>query len=282
MGRTEQDALRALRNKAVQRAMPDGASYLSLSLADLRVVARDFSISLRELEALALGQDLVPERYVRNFKTFSAADQVRLLSSCAALVGLGGLGGHVLEGLARMGLGMIRAADHDVFEESNLNRQALSSVAALDRPKADLALEQAAAVNPAVEITVMAERLDRAGMDRLLARADVAIDALGGLKDRLALQHAASDAGIPLVTAAVAGQSGYVAVVFPGRPGPAELLGSGAGAEDSLGCPAPVVALAASLQVSEAIKLLMGRIEEGPTQALLFDLADWSFARVTL
>ena len=106
------------------------------------------------------------------------------------------------------------------------------------------------------------------------------MDALGGLASRLALHGAAGQAGLPLVTAAVAGLTGLVATVQPGSMSPYELLGGGGAAEDGLGTPAPAVACAASMQASEALRLLTGR----PPLAgvLLFDLSDGTFQRVRL
>ena len=75
------------------------------------------------MERTALELGICPERYLRNLDAYSLAEQLRLLKSHAALVGLGGLGGYVLELLARAGVGSIRAADGDEFVPSNLNRQ---------------------------------------------------------------------------------------------------------------------------------------------------------------
>ncbi|MFO8113732.1 MAG: ThiF family adenylyltransferase [Desulfosalsimonadaceae bacterium] len=67
-----------------------------------------------------------PSRYSANIPSFGQAGQQKLLRSRAVVVGLGGLGGFVLEQLARIGVGCIVAADHDSFEHVNLNRQLLS------------------------------------------------------------------------------------------------------------------------------------------------------------
>ena len=83
-------------------------------------------------------------------------------------------------------------------------------------------------------------------------------------------------------TAAVAGQSGYVATVLPGAKGPADYLGGGAGAEDTLGTPAPAVATAASIMAGEALNMLCGRGPQLAGKMLVFDLAAMSFETVTL
>lgn len=281
-----------IRELAQPTRLPDGRECAVLPFYAARDLARGLGRSrskggLRgraearvERTALALG--IRPERYLRNFDAYSPEEQLRLLNARAAMVGLGGLGGYVLELLARAGVGGIRAADGDEFAASNLNRQLYATRRSLGGYKAAAAAARMALVNPAVAFEPVARFLDEADMGRFVAGADLCLDALGGLKDRAMLARQASAAGVPLVTAAVAGQSGFVATVLPGALAPAEFLGAGAGAEDSQGTPAPAVAAAASLMAGEALNILCGR---GPALAgkmLLFDLARMSFETVTL
>lgn len=262
----------------------------------LAALARDLNLPLRLVERAALeavpegvpeAVPLVPARYLRNMRTFTPRDQARFLESEVAMPGLGGLGGHLLELLARAGVGRIRAADGDRFEESNLNRQLLSAQATLGRSKARAAVLRAAQANPAVELTVREECLDQEGLAAFIRGADLVLDALGGLAPRADLARAAAREGLPLLTAAVAGTSGYVALVLPGEPGPADFLGVGARtggepAEVLLGTPGPTVALAASLQASQALSFLARGAACLSGRMLLFDLADMTFQTVSL
>lgn len=259
---------------ATHGAFPDGEPGRFLDAAAEAVLAREQGLSLRQVQIAALGLGVCPLRYARNRKAMTLAEQVRLLSSTAALVGLGGLGGGLLENLVRAGVGTIVAADGDVFEETNLNRQLLSDCAAVGVAKAAMAATRAAMVNPAVDFTARAAFCDAAGMAELLAGADVAVDALGGLADRPALARAAGERGIPLVTAAVAGYTVIVATALPHGPSPLALFGAGSGtpAEDVLGCPSPAVMTAAGLQAAEVIRLLAGRPPALAGKALLLDL----------
>jgi len=230
--------------------------------------------------ALSLG--VWPERYLRNFDAYSIEEQLRLLSSRAAMLGLGGLGGYVLELLARAGVGALCAADGDEFVASNLNRQLYATRRSLGGYKAAAAAARLRQVNAAVAFEPVARFLDEADIGRFIDGADLCLDALGGLKDRPALARQAAKAGIPLVTAAVSGQSGLVATVLPGAKSPADFFGAGAGAEDAQGTLAPAVAAAASLMAAEALNILCGR---GPALAgkmLLFDLSRMSFETVVL
>lgn len=76
-------------------------------------------------------------------------DKVDLLKSAKVLVcGVGGVGGYVVEGLARAGVGHIDVLDNDVFSPSNLNRQILATVHTIGRRKTEVAIERIKAINP--------------------------------------------------------------------------------------------------------------------------------------
>jgi molybdopterin-synthase adenylyltransferase len=270
------DIAKAIAAAAEIGSYPDGTPGRFLTATAVAGLARDYGLPGREVERTALLAGVCPLRYARNLQAFSLAEQARLLGATAALIGLGGLGGGLLENLVRSGVGTVRGADGDVFEETNLNRQLLSDMAALGLPKATLAAARAARVNPSVTFTAHNGFLDQAGMLALLDGADVAVDALGGLKDRPALTAAARARGIPLVTGAVAGYTAIVATVLPGACSPVEMLAAGSragvSAEEVLGCPSPAVMAVAALQACEAVRLLAGRPPALAGKALILDL----------
>lgn len=279
-GRTRLCAL--IRSASREERLPDGGVALVLADRDIPAIARQAGASLWEAADAAMELGVVPARYLRNLGAFGLEGQQRLHRSAAAMVGLGGLGGLALESLVRLGVGAVFAADHDIFEDSNCNRQILATALTAGTPKAAAAEERVALVNPLVRLEARRERLDRAGMDSLLSGAGVALDCLGGLAGRADLGEAASQANIPLVTAAVAGWSGYVAVVRPGDPGPAQLMGSGAAAEDSLGTQPPAIYAAAAIMAGEAARLL-GHGECGLAgRVLFFDLLRQTWDTVSL
>ena len=172
------------------------------------------------IEAAALEAGVFPARYLRNMQSIPARDQIRLLNGSIAQIGLGGLGGTLLDLFLRAGVGRIRAADGDRFEESNLNRQALADLKTLSSSKADAARGKADAVNPSVDLEVRDAFLDPDAFPGFVRGCNLAVDALGGLTSRLALHEATAAEDIPLVTGALAGWTGYVAVVCPERPAP--------------------------------------------------------------
>src|SRR5665647_1294012 len=92
-----------------------------LSWSDQIKLVEETGLTLRAVEDKALVQGILPIRYQRNVHAISVEEQYRLFKARVAVVGCGGLGGYVIEELARIGVGSITAWDYDYFEEHNLN-----------------------------------------------------------------------------------------------------------------------------------------------------------------
>ncbi len=215
-------------------------------------------------------------------ESITQAEQISLLSSSIAQVGLGGLGGILLDMFLRGGVGVIRGADGDTFEESNLNRQALATLNSCGTPKVDAAKARVAKINPSIQFEGHTDFLTPQSLPEFLNGADLVVDALGGLEMRLGLQEAAAQANIPLVTGAIAGWTGYVGVVLPGQTGPADIMGRDNSAEEQLGCPAPAVNMVAALMATEVIKILSGHSSELNASIFLIDLKSLTFKKIHL
>nr|WP_287410421.1 HesA/MoeB/ThiF family protein [Pseudodesulfovibrio sp.] len=262
--------------------LPWGETGTIISNEAISMLAQQNTIPGHVVERQALAKSIYPLRYLRNMQSITIKGQQRLLESTVAQVGLGGLGGNLLEQFLRMGIGTIHAADGDHFEESNLNRQELSTLNTLNQSKAYAAIKRAEKVNPSVEFSATEEFLTVNSLPDFLAGADIVIDALGGLETRLHLQQSAAKAEVPLITGALAGWTGYVSVVIPGEIGPADIMGVNNEAEGILGCPAPSVMLIASLMAAETIKILTDTHPTLQGKMLVVDLASSTFETVTL
>lgn len=233
---------------------------------DLFDAARRFDLSPAEVVRISLASGLTPQRYQRSVMTYGLEGQLELAQSTAAIVGAGGLGGHLIEILARTGLGRLIVADGDAFDPTNLNRQVLSTVMTLGRKKAEVAKERVALINPLVEITAHTTVLTSENIRKILGDADVIVDALDNIPDRFLLEKTAARMGVPYVFGAVAGFMGQVMTIFPGDPGLDRLYGpsgdaSRTGAETVVGVPGVTPALVAARQASEVIHVLLGKHE---------------------
>lgn len=230
-------------------------------------------------EIHALAHQGIPERYARNMQTFSSQDQVVLLNSRVCVVGLGGLGGAVTEILARLGVGALTLIDGDVFEDSNLNRQLLSTLQWIGVSKAKTAGKRVQKINPSVQTRIHEVFLDTLNGAQLIEGAKVVVDCLDNLKDRFVLEKAAKAAKIPLVSAAIAGTFGQITTIFPEDSGLSLIYGPedrvpAKGAEASLGTLPYTALLMASLECSEVSKILLKRGSLLRNRLLVMDLMD--------
>ncbi len=246
-----------------------------LSLARTRQLAGETGCKLLEVELLALQMHVLPERYQRNLGTVGWDGQARLLQATVAVVGAGGLGGWVMETLARMGIGHLIVIDGDHFEENNLNRQLGCTENTIGEAKVTCLAERVAKINAAVEVTPKEVWLDEDNAKDLIASAEVVVDALDTVPARLILQRAAAACQIPLVHGAIAGYTGQITTVFPGELGLEAIYGqqptSERGVETELGNPSATPMMISAWQSQEVVKLLLEEGEPLRQRMLLFD-----------
>lgn len=224
--------------------------------------AERYGLSTAQVEEVALERGILPARYQRNRTIISVSDQLTLFRSSVAVIGCGGLGGYVVEELARLGAGRIVVIDPDIFEEHNLNRQLFSSPADLGKAKVETAFRRIAEINPAVTLVPVQAAFSPDNGADLLDGCHIAVDALDSIQVRLQLAEACTALDIPLVHGAIAGWFGHVATQFPGD-GTIQTIyrawKSGKGIEQTLGNPSFTPAVIASLQVAEVCKILLGQ-----------------------
>ena len=242
--------------------------------------AERFGLPLSRVERAALEQSILPARYQRNRRTITVNDQLTLFCSSVAVIGCGGLGGYVIEELARLGVGRLVVIDPDLFEEHNLNRQLLSSPADLGCPKVEAAVRRVASINPAVTVVPIRLAFSSGNGPSLLDSCSLAVDALDNISVRLELAETCSNMGIPMVHGAIAGWYGHVTTLLPGDPPLHGLYPRHCGEkgiEQHLGNPSFTPALVASLQVAEACKLLLGQGNLLHGRTLMIDLLSMEF-----
>lgn len=228
-------------------------------------------------------RERLPPRYQRNYKALSVEDQAQLRQSTVAVLGCGGLGGSMIEEFARLGVGHLVLIDGDRFEETNLNRQLLSTEHNLGQPKVEAARQRVEAVNSEVNLTIIKEWFTEENGPEFFRGVDLVMDALDTLPRRVSLEKVCHQLNIPLVYAGVAGWYGLLGVSFPGDNSVARLFRGGErGAEQHTGNPAFAPAIIASLAVVEAVKVLIGRNVPLSKAWLQVDLLEMEFERFEL
>ena len=228
--------------------------------------------------------DLLKPRYMRNINALSTQDVLKLHNAKVCVVGVGGLGGYVVEILARIGVLNLTVVDYDVFEPNNLNRQLFSEESLLGAYKADAAVARIAKVNADVAITAVKEKLTAENAEKILTGHDVIIDALDNIQTRLMLADTCARLNIPMVHGSIAGWFGQVASIFPGDTTMQKLFGdvkAQRGIEKDLGNLPFTASTIASFQCAECVKILTE--EEVVRGAILhIDLLNWQFHVIPL
>ncbi len=243
---------------------PAGEKYSYLSLDATRRLAGAHNISGRFIELAALEAGIIPERYQRNIGSIGMNGQILLLKAAVGVVGAGGLGGFVLEFLARVGVGRLVVVDDDVFSDSNLNRQLMATENDLTKPKVETAAKRIADVNSAIEVQTYKCRGNYVNLPEIFTGCDLILDCLDNLTSRFDLEKVCQKLGIIMVHGAIAGFLGQLAVIRPDQPLLSSIYGSPGGntpdrgAEVQLGNPVFTPAMLAAWQVSEAVKILAG------------------------
>lgn len=260
-------------------AVNDG--WLTVSLSVCREAARAGGVTPREAEAIAVENGICPARYRRNIGTLGMNGQAKLLRSRAAVVGCGGLGGWVIEMLARAGIGELALFDGDVFDEGNLNRQLLADERNLGMEKAAAAARRVEKINGAVAVTPHSLRLNADNAAELLRGCAVVIDALDNNSSRREVFLACRELGIPFVHGAVGGFFGQIGVFYPkDKPLWLEEDVPDKGCEIETGSPPFTPPFVAALQAAEAIKILAGLDGQLSDILLWFDIRRYDMQNI--
>ena len=130
----------------------------------------------------------------------------RLARSRVAVFGLGGVGGHACEALARSGIGAFDLIDHDAVSLSNLNRQIIALRSTLGRYKADVMRERILDINPAADVRVYRAFFLPENADAFpFGEYSYIVDAVDTVTAKLALVTTAARYGVPIISAMGAG-----------------------------------------------------------------------------
>src|SRR3984957_16397598 len=228
------------------------------------------------------------ERYSRQilFSEIGEAGQTRLLESSAVMVGCGALGTALANLLVRAGAGRLRIVDRDFVEPSNLQRQTLfeESDALEALPKAVAAERRLRAINSGVVVEGIVADLSPKNAEELLSGFPLILDGTDNFETRFLLNDLAIHLNVPWIYAAVVASYGVTLTVRPGQTACLACAlesenGNGlqAGTEDTcdtvgvLGAAAGVIA---SIESTQAIKILCGKLEVAEGRLISFDV--WS------
>ena len=199
--------------------------------------------------------------------------QARLAEATVTLVGAGGLGGPAAMYLASAGVGRLRLVDFDVVEDSNLQRQVQFKEADIGLSKVERLRDRLEAIDTALWVEALEERLTKDTAEELLAGSDVVLDGSDSFETRFAVDAACRELDIPLVSGAIARWSAQVGV-FGGEPCYrcfVRDIPPDAETCEAVGIVGAVAGIAGSLMALEAVKLVTGAGESLRGKLWLFD-----------
>lgn len=209
------------------------------------------------------------ERYSRQirFSPIGELGQERLSEKAVLIVGVGALGTVLANHLVRAGVGLVRLADRDYVEMSNLQRQMLFDEHDVESslPKAIAAKNKLKAINSDVEIEAVVTDVTIESLPELIKGIDLVLDGTDNFKTRFLLNDMCYKLGVPFAYGGAVSSRGMSALFIPGQtPCLRCFIGQGAGSGqtcDTIGVISPVVDIVASYQVVEAMKYLVGDIK---------------------
>jgi len=222
------------------------------------------------------------ERYSRQMRFYGIgqAGQEKLLASRVALCGCGALGTVLANVLVRAGVGFVRVIDRDFVETSNLQRQVLfdENDVIENLPKAEAAARKLRAINSSISIEAVVTDIDRTNIEQLCSDVDLILDGTDNFEIRYLINDVAVKLAKPWVYGGCIGSHGQVLPIIPNQtpclrcifeaaPAPGET-----GTCETAGVLGPIVNIIASLQATEAIKILTGHPEMLNPEIIYLDI----------
>lgn len=208
--------------------------------------------------------------------------QLKLRGAKALVVGLGGLGSVASIQLAAMGIGALRLVDRDVVDLSNLHRQILYDASSLGVPKVEAAAKRLRSMNPDPELEPIPISVNPRTAEELVKGVDVVVDGLDRIGPRYAVNRACVKLRVPYVFGAAIEAFGDASTIIPGSTPCLECLYPDL-RDDTLptcgvvGVHPSVVAIIASVEVSEAVRIVLGKPPHLAGRLLYCDLRSFSF-----
>jgi molybdopterin-synthase adenylyltransferase len=242
------------------------------------------------LPAVAGGADLTADdfqRYSRQIMLeeigFTGMEKLRNAKVC--VVGVGGIGNPIVTQLTAMGIAKLKIVDRDVVEISNLHRQHLYSEKDIGKVKVEVAAERLRALNPAVEIEPAPLSVTKYTAENIIAGFDIVIDALDSIDARYALNDACIKFNIPFIYGGALGMMGSICTILPNKSACLRCVFPALSEDDMPTCSTEgvhpsLLYLVGGIQVSEAVKIIMGRQPTLENKLLYIDLNELSFDKI--
>jgi molybdopterin-synthase adenylyltransferase len=244
------------------------------------------------LPAVAGGAELTSNdmiRYSRQIMLeeigYVGMEKLKNIKIC--VVGAGGIGNPVATQLVGMGVGKIRIVDRDIVEISNLHRQHLYSEADVGKVKVEAAIDRLQKMNSGVDIEAVPISVTPFTAENIIKGYDIVIDALDSIDARYALNDACLKLGIPFIYAGALGMVGSVCTILPNESACLRCIFPELSEDEMPTCSTEgvhpsILYLVAGIQVSEAVKIVVGQQPSLVNKLLYIDLNDLVFDKIQM
>lgn len=213
---------------------------------------------------------------------FGEAGQRKLKGSRALVAGCGGLGSPIATYLAVAGVGSLVIADMDVVDLSNLNRQILHWDSNLGEDKVKSAYGKLTQINPSIEIVPFNGRIDEGNVLGLTRGCDIILDAMDNFETRYLLNRASLYHKIPMIFGSIWGMEGRVTTLVPGRTPCLQCIFPAAPPKEVFPALGATPGVIGTLQVTEAIKVLLGLGKPLEGRLLIYDGEYMEFSEIKI
>lgn len=208
--------------------------------------------------------------------------QLKLRNASVCLVGVGGLGSPVALKLVGMGIGHLRFVDRDIVSRSDLHRQHLYDAESVGMPKVEVAWKKLQRLNPDVTLEPVPESLHSGNAEALISGMDIVVDGLDRPEPRYIVNRVCNKLNIPYVFGAAIEAFGNVSTLLPGQTFCLECFMPDLKDEDLpvcgvVGVHPSAIGIVSSVQVSEAVRVLIGQKPKLYNKLLYVDLREFEF-----
>jgi len=143
----------------------------------------------------------IPERFERTALLLGEDGMERIFASRVAVFGIGGVGGHAAEALARAGVGEIHLIDADTVSATNINRQAVALTSTVGRDKVEVMMQRIVDINPDAKVVCHKIFYSEETKDEIdVSSFNYIIDAIDSVTSKLLLISLADKAGTPIIS----------------------------------------------------------------------------------
>lgn len=265
---------------------PEEIAHLATQRFNLNQTGLDKITVLEQNNELI--NNLSSERYLRHMPVIGPDGQEKLLNSKVLCIGAGGLASGILPYLAASGVGEIGVIDGDKIELSNLQRQVLFQEGQIGLSKAACAGEFISKLNSSVKLNITQEFLSYKNSEEIIKHYDLVIDATDNFKTRYILNDQTKKLNKPLVSASIYQFEAQISVfnynhgpcyecLYPNPPAPGSIPNC-----SQAGVLGVLPGIIGGMQASEAIKILLNKVDILTGKLLYIDLLTHQFYQLDL